>query len=144
MNLPPDSPSARTPLLLSRVRQLAQWHAEFGRDRPGRRAAAVTFAGVLAATWLPVFGLYGQFVEASYGNAALFATCFAGPLAAFAAWRVARRTRRHQAALAAAGLRAKVLQLSQEFPERVRAWGGPQALCNPQVVAEVLRQLEAR
>lgn len=142
MNLPPDNPSARIPLLRSRVRQLAQWHSEYGRERPDRRTAVVAFAGVLAAVWLPAFGLYGQVVEASYGNAALFATCFAVPLAAIVAWRVARRTRRQHAAIAAAGLRAKVLQLAQEFPECVRAWGGPQTLCDPQFVAEVLRQLE--
>lgn len=142
MDLPPDSPSARIPLLLSRVRQLAQWHAEFDRPWRARRAGLFAAAGVMAGVWLPAFGVYGSFVEASNGNAALFATCFAVPLAVLAAWRVARWTRRRQEALVAEGLRAKVLQLMQEFPERVQAWGGPQALCDPRVVREVLRELE--
>ncbi|MFO0810576.1 MAG: hypothetical protein U0746_18265 [Gemmataceae bacterium] len=143
MKPPPESPSSRHPLLLSRVRQLSQWHDEFHRPYAPLRAGLTVGAGVLAVVWVLAFGAYGMIVEASKANAALFATSFTIPLATLAAWRVARWTRRRQETLAGAGLRAKVFQLMQEFPEHVQAWGGPQALCDPRVVAEALRHLEA-
>jgi hypothetical protein len=39
-------------------------------------------------------------------------------------------------------IRRKIDQLARDFPDEVRAWGGPQALQNPQTVRAIIAKLE--
>src|SRR5262249_34783936 len=67
-----------------------------------------------------------------------------GPLVCAAVLWLRVILRRRSLAAAEKALAAKIEEIQAEFPEQCRAWGGAAGLREPDLVNEVLRDMEAR